>query len=99
MAQLYDELAERIGIEALEFCIQNALDNSSPTVTGQVLVAGVGIRACLEALRPAWKLFVRQPPNLTRAQTVRCVAALALRECGTAEAILPSQIRQPCASA
>jgi CO/xanthine dehydrogenase Mo-binding subunit/aerobic-type carbon monoxide dehydrogenase small subunit (CoxS/CutS family) len=53
--QLYDELAERLGIDALEFRIQNALDNHSPTITGQILGAGVGIRACLEALRPAWK--------------------------------------------
>src|SRR5207302_1097016 len=38
----------------LEFRILNALDDHSPTVTGQVLGAGVGIRACLEALRPRW---------------------------------------------
>jgi CO/xanthine dehydrogenase Mo-binding subunit len=52
--QLYDELAERVGMDALEFRIQNALDNNSRTVTGQVLGAGVGIRACLESLQPAW---------------------------------------------
>ena len=32
----------------------NALDNETPTVTGQVLGEGVGIRACFEALRPRW---------------------------------------------
>ena len=32
----------------------NALDNNTPTVTGQVLGEGVGIRACFEALRPRW---------------------------------------------
>ena len=53
--QLYDELAERLGIDRLEFRIQNALTNDSPTVTGQVLGTGVGIRACLEALRPRWR--------------------------------------------
>ena len=53
--QLYDELAERIGIDRLEFRILNALDNNTPTVTGQVLGEGVGIRACFEALRPRWK--------------------------------------------
>ena len=37
---------------ALEFRILNALDNQTPTVTGQVIGEGVGIRACFEALRP-----------------------------------------------
>ena len=53
--QLYDELADRAKIDRLEFRILNALDGSTPTVTGQILGEGVGIRACLEALRPAWK--------------------------------------------
>lgn len=53
--QLYDELADRVGIDRLEFRILNALDGTTPTVTGQVLGAGVGIRACFEALRPRWK--------------------------------------------
>lgn len=54
--QLYDELADRAGIDRLEFRILNALDGRTPTVTGQILGEGVGIRACLEALRPAWKV-------------------------------------------
>jgi CO/xanthine dehydrogenase Mo-binding subunit len=53
--QLYDELADRVGMDRLEFRILNALHETTPTVTGQVLGAGVGIRACLEALRPRWK--------------------------------------------
>jgi len=53
--QLYDELADRVGMDRLEFRILNALDNHTPTVTGQVLGEGVGIRACLEALRPKWQ--------------------------------------------
>ncbi|HEV2468602.1 MAG TPA: molybdopterin cofactor-binding domain-containing protein [Candidatus Sulfotelmatobacter sp.] len=53
--QIYDELADRIGMDRLEFRILNALENNSPTVTGQVLGEGVGIRACFEALRPNWK--------------------------------------------
>jgi aldehyde oxidoreductase len=52
--QLYDELADRVGMDRLEFRILNALDGSTPTVTGQALGKGVGIRACLEALRPRW---------------------------------------------
>jgi len=52
--QLYDQLAEKLGIDKLEFRILNSLDNESATVTGQILGAGVGIRACLEGLRPRW---------------------------------------------
>ncbi len=53
--QVYDELADRCGIDRLEFRILNALEDDSPTVTGQVLGEGVGIRACFEALQPRWK--------------------------------------------
>lgn len=53
--QLYDDLADRVAMDRLEFRILNALTNDTPTVTGQVLGAGVGIRACFEALRPKWK--------------------------------------------
>jgi aldehyde oxidoreductase len=52
--QLYDELADRLGMDRLEFRIGNALLADQPTVTGQVLGEGVGFRACLEALRPHW---------------------------------------------
>ena len=52
--QIYDELADGVGMDRLEFRILNSLDNHSPTVTGQVLGEGVGIRACFEALRPRW---------------------------------------------
>jgi aldehyde oxidoreductase len=53
--QLYDMLADKIAMDKLEFRILNALEDDSPTVTGQVLGSGVGIRACFEALRPRWK--------------------------------------------
>ena len=58
--QLYDELALRLGMDRLEFRITNALDASQPTVTGQVIGKGVGIRACLEALRPHWARALRE---------------------------------------
>ena len=51
---LFDELADQLGIDRLEFRILNALTIGQPTVTGQVFAQGVGIRACLEALRPRW---------------------------------------------
>lgn len=52
--QLLDELALRLGLDPLEFRIANALTGETPTATGQVLGAGVGMRACLAALRPTW---------------------------------------------
>jgi CO/xanthine dehydrogenase Mo-binding subunit/aerobic-type carbon monoxide dehydrogenase small subunit (CoxS/CutS family) len=57
--QIYDELAERLGIDRLEFRIRNALDANEPTVTGQIMGEGVGIRACLEALKPNWDRALR----------------------------------------
>tara|TARA_B100000686_G_scaffold283910_1_gene307139 strand:- start:728 stop:1915 length:1188 start_codon:yes stop_codon:yes gene_type:complete len=52
---LYDEMAEKVGIDRLEFRLTNALSNGQATVTGQVFEKGVGIKECLRALRPAWE--------------------------------------------
>ncbi len=52
---LFDELAEKLGMDALEFRILNALGNHQPTVCGQVFTQGVGIKDCLKALRPSWQ--------------------------------------------
>jgi CO/xanthine dehydrogenase Mo-binding subunit/aerobic-type carbon monoxide dehydrogenase small subunit (CoxS/CutS family) len=51
----FDVLADRVGIDRLEFRLINALDDGVATVTGQVFESGVGIRECLEALRPYWR--------------------------------------------
>ena len=48
--QLYDDLADKVGMDRLEFRILKSLEDDTPTVTGQVLGEGVGIRACFEAL-------------------------------------------------
>lgn len=56
---LFDLLAEQLEIDPLEFRIQNALANGLPTVTGQRLESGVGIVACLEALKPFWQQAVQ----------------------------------------
>lgn len=53
--QVYDDLADRLGMDRLDFRIINALQDDTPTVTGQVMGSGVGIRACFEALRVKWK--------------------------------------------
>ena len=51
---LFDALAEKLEMDPLEFRILNALEDGVPTVCGQVFDQGVGAKACLEALRPAW---------------------------------------------
>ncbi|QND61276.1 molybdopterin-dependent oxidoreductase [Mesorhizobium huakuii] len=52
---LYDELADKLGIDRLDFRLKNCLRNGSETVTGQGLESGVGIAECLGALRPHWE--------------------------------------------
>ena len=57
MAQevLFDELADALGLDRLEFRRRNQLDNGLPTVTGQVFERGVGISACFDALEGEWQ--------------------------------------------
>lgn len=52
---LFDELADALAIDRLEFRIANALENGVPTVTGQVFEQGCGAKKCLEALRDRWQ--------------------------------------------
>ncbi|KAA8605357.1 aldehyde oxidase [Salipiger aestuarii] len=54
LEQLYDMLADKLGIDRLEFRLRNCLLNGEPTVTGQVFDRGMAIDACLGALKPAW---------------------------------------------
>jgi CO/xanthine dehydrogenase Mo-binding subunit/aerobic-type carbon monoxide dehydrogenase small subunit (CoxS/CutS family) len=51
---LFDDLAQKLDMDPLEFRIANALEAGMKTVCGQVFSQGVGIRSCLEALLPAW---------------------------------------------
>ncbi|WJN79263.1 molybdopterin-dependent oxidoreductase [Burkholderia anthina] len=53
--QLIDELAFATGIDPLEFRAMNALRPGDALPTGQVLDDSVGLVACLDALRPAWR--------------------------------------------
>lgn len=50
----FDRLADKAGIDRLEFRLKNALRNGLPTVTGQLFEKGIGIKECLEALKPYW---------------------------------------------
>ena len=52
---LFDELADKLGIDRLQFRLNNALRNGCETVTGQRLEAGVGIGECLGKLEPHWR--------------------------------------------
>jgi CO/xanthine dehydrogenase Mo-binding subunit len=50
-----DMLADRLGIDRLEFRHRNALRVGDRTATGQVLRHSAGLAACLDALRPHWR--------------------------------------------
>src|SRR5262249_49291205 len=52
---LMDELADRLGIDRLEFRLRNALRPGDTTATGQVLAHSAGRVQCLETLRRHWK--------------------------------------------
>jgi aldehyde oxidoreductase len=52
---LLDALAEALDADPLEFRHAHALRAGDVTPTGQRLRASVGLRACLDALRPAWR--------------------------------------------
>jgi CO/xanthine dehydrogenase Mo-binding subunit/aerobic-type carbon monoxide dehydrogenase small subunit (CoxS/CutS family) len=56
---VFDDLAEQLGMDRLAFRLLNALENGVPTTTGQVFDGAVGIKPCLEALRPAWEAGLR----------------------------------------
>ncbi len=51
---LMDDLAQRCGLDRLEFRLRNAIRVGHETATGQQLKASVGMAQCLEVLRPAW---------------------------------------------
>ena len=51
---LMDELAAKLGMDALEFRHTNAIRPGQPTATGQRLEASCGLAACLEELRGPW---------------------------------------------
>ncbi len=51
---LYDRLADACGIDRLDFRLRNALRDGNQTVTGQTFARGIGIHACLVALKDDW---------------------------------------------
>jgi len=53
--RLVDEVAAALGQDPLEYRRAQALRAGDLTATGQRLAASVGLQACLDALRPAWR--------------------------------------------
>ncbi len=51
---LMDDLAEKLGIDPLEFRHINAIRAGDETASGQRLEASAGLAQCIEALRPHW---------------------------------------------
>jgi CO/xanthine dehydrogenase Mo-binding subunit len=51
---LYDELAEKCGLDPMDFRLKNVIRKGGTTATGQVLEHSVGMAECLEAMKPAW---------------------------------------------
>ena len=52
---MIDELCEQGGFDRWQFRWDNALTEGRSTSTGQVLATGVGVRACLEAVRDQFR--------------------------------------------
>ena len=94
--QMLDMLAERLGLDALDFRIRNALTDTTPTVTGQVMGDGVGIRDCFEALKPQWTQLRRAAEafNATSERFKRGVGVAGMfYGCGNTSLPNPSTIR------
>ena len=96
---LYDELAQKLGIDRLEFRLKNALRNGSETVTGQRLEAASASCDCLEALKPHWLRALADAESVQRGARRAASAASASRRAGTAAATPRCPIRRPSSSA
>lgn len=67
---LMDMLAEKIGMDALDFRIRNALRKGGRTASGQKLQHSVGQVECLEALRPDWVEWRKQADEFNAQSSV-----------------------------
>ncbi len=93
---VYDQLADKVGVDRLEFRLNNALRNGEPTVTGQVFASGVGIVECLTALKPAWAKALHAAARLNQSSaTIRHGVGIAScwYGCGNTSLPNPSTIR------
>jgi aldehyde oxidoreductase len=69
---LLDELAETLGIDALELRHRNAIRAGDRTASGQVIAASAGLAACLDALRPRWRRARAEAEDANHAKGVIC---------------------------
>jgi CO/xanthine dehydrogenase Mo-binding subunit len=84
---IYDKLADKVGMDRLEFRLLNAIRDGQTTATGQALQAA-GIHECLTALRPHW---YRALTNLKPGRGVGIAACW--YGCGNTSLPNPSTIR------
>ncbi len=94
---LFDELAELLGIDRLEFRIQNALENGMATGTGQVFESGVGFKKCLLALKPHWDRLCAASAAFNEKNIASCRRGVGVAGvwygCGNTSMSNPSTIR------
>jgi CO/xanthine dehydrogenase Mo-binding subunit/aerobic-type carbon monoxide dehydrogenase small subunit (CoxS/CutS family) len=94
--QLFDLLAEKLGMDRLAFRRLNCLQDGDPTVTGQVFDTGMGIDACFDALKPEWERALADAAafNAAHKQTKRGAGvAGGWYGCGNTSMSNPSTIR------
>ncbi|MBI3371113.1 MAG: molybdopterin-dependent oxidoreductase [Betaproteobacteria bacterium] len=63
---MMDELADRMGIDRLEFRRRNALKAGERTATGQLLEHSAGLVDCLDALAPQWRELNQECERMNR---------------------------------
>jgi aldehyde oxidoreductase len=68
--QLMDELAQKLGLDPLDFRLRNALRPDTPTVTGQLLPDASGYAKCLAALAPHWRDLRREAEHRNAQESV-----------------------------
>lgn len=78
---MFDELANKLDIDRLEFRLLNALQNGQPTVTGQVFEKSVGITECLTALQPHWQRARQEAEAFNASGTEHTRAGIGLASC------------------
>jgi aldehyde oxidoreductase len=66
---LFDTLAEKSGIDRLEFRHINAVRVGDATPSGQVLAASAGLAECLERLRPYWASMLADAAAFNRTES------------------------------
>ncbi|BAE50287.1 molybdopterin-dependent oxidoreductase [Paramagnetospirillum magneticum] len=93
---LFDQLADKLGLDRLEFRRINAITAGQPTATGQILTASVGQQACFDALVPRWQeaLAAAEAFNRTAGDRRRGVGVAGMwYGCGNTSMSNPSTIR------